>query len=256
MTAGINLGVNRAGSIAEVTFTDAPSRNALNRATRVELVKQLERLDRDPAVRVIILTGLDPAFTSGVDAKELFANADYTPPAVNPPDMLRRMDTPSIAAVNGICVSGGLEIALACSFIIASERAEFADTHARIGLTPGWGLSSELPAAIGPARARQLSLTAERIGAQTALDWGLVNEVLPHGELMSRARDLAASIAAIPAREIANVVSLSRLGQQSILDSARRLERDVTAQWALDRDQARDSFSRSVQATGPLDENV
>src|SRR5208282_2153798 len=101
-------------------------------------------------------------------------------------------ETPVIGAINGAAVTGGLELALACDFLVASERARFADTHARVGIMPGWGLTYELPEAIGVRRAREMSATGNFVGARTAMEWGLVNHLVPHSELLGFARQLAA----------------------------------------------------------------
>lgn len=230
-----------------VTFHQPRTRNALNRATRVALVEELERADADREIRVIVLTGSGSSFSSGVDAKELLATAGYVPPPIDPPSCLRALDTPTIAAVNGSCVSGGLEIALACSFIIAAESARFADTHTKIGLTPGWSLSAELPAAVGVARARQLSLTGHPIDAQTALVWGLVNEVVPDERLLSRCGELARSISAMNELSLGHTVELYRRGHESRVGQARELERAALAEWKVD---AGDSLERFSQRGG------
>jgi enoyl-CoA hydratase len=99
-----------------------------------------------------------------------------------------------IAAVNGAAVTGGLEVVLACDFVIASERARFADTHARVGIMPGWGLTVRLAEAVGHRRAREMSTTGNFVDARTAYDWGLVNHVVPHEELLPSCRALAADI--------------------------------------------------------------
>jgi enoyl-CoA hydratase len=99
-----------------------------------------------------------------------------------------------IGAVNGVAVTGGLELALQCDFLIASEVAGFADTHSRVGVQPGWGLTVLLPQAIGIRRARQMSATGNYVDAVQALAWGLVNEVVAHDELLPRARQIAADI--------------------------------------------------------------
>jgi enoyl-CoA hydratase len=101
---------------------------------------------------------------------------------------------PLIGAINGFAITGGFELALACDFLVASENARFADTHARVGLQPWWGLTVALPQAIGFRRAREMSATGNFIDAQTALDWGLVNHVVPHDELLPFAHKLAADI--------------------------------------------------------------
>jgi enoyl-CoA hydratase len=242
----VDFRTERRGPALVLTFAAERTRNALNRTTRVELVEELRRADADDGVRVVILTGMDPAFSSGVDAKELLATPDYVAPAVDPPTALRSSRTPTIAAVNGACVSGGLEIALACSFVIASERATFADTHAKIGLTPGWSLSAELPAAIGVRRARQLTLTGQPIDARTALSWGLVNEVLPHERLIARALELGDAIAALEAAVIRNALSVYAEGHDARLADARRIEAAALAAWNVDRTDARARFDGST----------
>ena len=102
---------------------------------------------------------------------------------------------PMIGAINGAAVTGGLELALGCDFLVASERARFADTHARVGVVPGWRLTVELPEAIGYRRAKEMSVTGNFVDAETALAWGLVNHVVPHDELLPFTRQLAADIA-------------------------------------------------------------
>jgi enoyl-CoA hydratase len=109
---------------------------------------------------------------------------------------------PIIGAINGPTVTGGLEVALACDFLIASERARFADTHARVGAMPGGGLTIRLPQLIGIDRARRMSFTGDYIDAETALDWGLVVEVVPHESLLGRARELAATVASVPSESV------------------------------------------------------
>nr|WP_274636948.1 enoyl-CoA hydratase-related protein [Microbacterium bovistercoris] len=238
MTDTRRLAVERDGATVIARFSHAPTRNSLDRDTRAGLMDLLEEWDADPEIRVVLLTGVDPAFTSGVDATQLLSE-DYEPLPRNPADVIRAMDTPTIAAVNGACVSGGLEIALACSFVIASQRARFADTHAKLGLLPGWGLSAELPARIGPARARQLTLTAAFIDAATALRWGLVNEVVPHDGLADRAQSLAEAIAALDEGVVRASVRLYRQGQDAALGPARLAEQAAGETWSVDRAQAR-----------------
>ncbi len=176
-----------------VTLNRPERRNALDRRVLDSLAAALTRLDGDAAVHAIVLTGSDPAFCSGVDLK---AAADGT--VARPEDglPLPAISTPLIAAVNGAAVTGGLELVLACDFAIASERASFADTHARLGALPFWGLSVLLPDAVGVRRARQMSLTGATIDAPTASDWGLVNEIVPHEQLLPRALEIAQAIAA------------------------------------------------------------
>ncbi|MDL5351805.1 enoyl-CoA hydratase-related protein [Microbacterium sp. zg-YB36] len=240
---GVDLLVERCGATAVISFDRPGARNALNRRTRTALVAILERLDADPDVRVVVLTGSDPAFSSGVDIKELLSDEAYEAPLTDPATCLRALSVPVIAAVNGACVSGALEIVLACSFVLASDRASFADTHAVLGLTPGWGLSAELPAAVGTARARQMTLTGRPVDAPTALAWGLVNEVVPHERLPDRVREVAEEIAGAPRAAIANAVRLYREGHEERLTAARQREARVLRGWGLEKGDARHRFS-------------
>ena len=102
-----------------------------------------------------------------------------------------------IGAINGVAITGGFEVAIACDVLVASTSARFADTHARVGILPGWGLSQKLSRMIGISRAKELSFTGNFLDAQTAKDWGLVNHVVEPGELMAFARRLAADMASI-----------------------------------------------------------
>ena len=115
------------------------------------------------------------------------------------------MSKPVIGAVNGVAVTGGLELALACDFLIASDRAKFGDTHARVGLVPGGGLTVLLPQAIGLRRAREMSFTGNFIDAEQALAWGLVNRVVPHERLLRTAQSIAADIAGSHTGAVARV---------------------------------------------------
>jgi len=186
-------------AIAIVELNRPDARNALTGAMLRDLSDTMASLDRDDAIRCIVLTGADPAFCAGLDLKDL-ANTyngatNRTTSDVEIRGLMPVMATPVIGAVNGPAVTGGLELALACDFLIASDRATFADTHGRVGIMPGGGMSIRLPQLVGLNRARQMSLTGNFLDAATACDWGLVNEVVPHKDLMSRATTLASTIA-------------------------------------------------------------
>lgn len=187
--------------VATVILNRPEARNALS----VELLRALPAAvaaaEADGDVDVIIVTGADPAFCAGLDLKQLGSDggplrssgatggAGHTHRGPMPPTT-----KPVIGAVNGAAVTGGFEIALNCDILVASERARFADTHARVGLQPGWGLSVLLPQAIGLRRAREMSATGNFIDAATALAWGLVNHVVAHDQLLAFTRQLAADI--------------------------------------------------------------
>lgn len=188
--------------IATITLNRPEARNALSSALLRDLNAAMRQANDDAAVDVIILTGADPAFCAGLDLKELgdsAGNLGGEPRAGNGPTGADRnsfhfVDKPLIAAVNGACITGGFELALNCDFIIASERAKFGDTHSRVGVMPGWGLTVLLPQAIGVRRAREMSFTGNFLSGEEAFQWGLANHVVPHDELLPTARRLALDI--------------------------------------------------------------
>ncbi len=156
----------------------------------------------------MILTGAGRAFTAGLDLKELgrdplgMGAANATGADENPVLAITQCPKPVIGAINGVAITGGFELALACDILIASTTARFADTHARVGIMPGWGLSQRLPRVIGPYRAKELSLSGNFLDAQTALAWGLVNRVVEPEDLMPAALKLASDMASIPAEAL------------------------------------------------------
>ncbi len=199
------LKIDIADGIAVVTLNRPEAMNALSKAMRQALYDGLKSVEADPEVRVIILTGAgDRAFTAGLDLKELGSDpnglgaANATEAAANPVKAIETCTKPVIGAINGVAITGGFEVALACDILIASENARFADTHARVGILPGWGLSQKLSRLIGIYRAKELSLSGNFLDARTAQAWGLVNRVVPHGELLTAARKLATDIASVP----------------------------------------------------------
>ena len=187
-----------ADGVAVVTLARPAARNALNARLMAELSDTIAALDARDDVGAIVLTGDDPVFCAGLDLRALesgeeLLGGDASRPGPRGP--FPEVATPVIAAVNGAAVTGGLEIVLACDFVVASERARFADTHARIGIQPLWGLTFRLPEAVGLRRAREMSATSRFVAGTTALTWGLVNHVVPHEELVPSARALAAETA-------------------------------------------------------------
>ena len=176
--------------VRTLTLNRAESRNALSAALRDRFFAALAEAEADDAVDVVILTGSDPVFCAGLDLKELGGQSAL-------PDISPRwppMSKPVIGAINGAAVTGGLELALYCDILIASEHARFADTHARVGLLPTWGLSVRLPQKVGVGLARRMSLTGDYLSAHDALRAGLVTEVVPHEQLLAAARAAASAI--------------------------------------------------------------
>ena len=186
--------------IATVTLNRPEARNALSSEVLALLDDLTRAAETNPDVDVIVLTGADPAFCAGLDLKELGSTggnlggggADAGRNRVRGP--FPRITKPVIGAINGVAITGGFELALNCDFLIASERAKFGDTHARVGVMPGWGLTVLLPQAIGVRRAREMSFTGNFMDADEALRFGLVNRVVPHESLIPTTRSIARDI--------------------------------------------------------------
>ncbi|MGH9274124.1 MAG: enoyl-CoA hydratase [Acidimicrobiales bacterium] len=238
MTVSDLVLVEVADAVATVTLNRPDARNALNRELRKALPTTLLELDERDDVAAIVLTGADPAFCAGLDLKELAAGGDALREtgATGGAERHQRgpfpdMATPVIGAVNGVAITGGFELALACDYLIASERARFADTHARVGIMPGWGLTVLLPEAIGVRRAKEMSTTGNFLDAETALTWGLVNHVVPHDELLPVARQLAADIATIDRVAVRRMLRTYDDGALRDGAGAWELEAEVAAQW-------------------------
>lgn len=192
--------IERDGAIAVVTLNRPEAMNALSRGLRAELAKAMIELDQDDGICAVVLTGAGTrAFTAGLDLKELgvegLGAANASDAVANPVKAIEQCRKPVIGAINGVAITGGFEVAIACDILIASENARFADTHARVGIMPGWGLSQKLSRMIGISRAKELSLSGNFLDAQTACAWGLVNRVVAAEELLPAAKKLAADIA-------------------------------------------------------------
>lgn len=183
---------------AIVTLNRPNDMNALSRELRSDFVAAFNDCTQDEDIRVAILTGNGRAFCAGFDLKELASSdGDASEEADN--IVARAMNEfkgPIIGAINGHAVTGGFEMALACDVLIASENARFADTHARVGILPGWGLSQKLPRLIGLSRAKEISFTGTPVFAQQAYEWGLVNHVVAADELLPRAVKMAEDMCA------------------------------------------------------------
>ena len=188
--------------IATITLNRPAARNALSSEVLRLIPALMSRAEADVDVDVLILTGTDPAFCAGLDLKELGdtagnlsgTGADGSPNAQGVRGPFPPLTKPLIAAVNGVAITGGFELALNADFIVASENAKFGDTHARVGVMPGWGLTVLLPQAVGVRRAREMSYTGNFMDAHEALSFGLVNHVVAHSELIPFTRRLARDI--------------------------------------------------------------
>src|SRR5688572_19156850 len=170
--------------VATITLNRPKQMNALSRELLDSLAKTLQTCGDDESVRVIILTG---AGRANIGKTTVASRGD-------PVGVMEQLKKPVIGAINGAAVTGGFELALACDVLIASSEARFADTHARVGLASGWGLSQKLSRAVGIYRAREISLGGRWVSAEQAAAWGFVNRVVAPGELMPVAFALAADM--------------------------------------------------------------
>ena len=194
------------GGTGIVTIDRPQVMNALSLTVRRGLVAAIRQLEGDERIRVIVLTACGQrAFCAGLDLGELattpgvLSEENQNDAAFDPVLALLSCAKPTIAAVNGVAITGGLELAMSCDMILASDTARFADTHGKVGVLPGWGLSQKLARTVGLARAKEMSFSGRFVDARTALDWGLVNRVVPPDRLLSDVLELAAQIARTPA---------------------------------------------------------
>jgi enoyl-CoA hydratase len=183
--------VEQSDRVAVVTMNRPQARNALNKELQDDLVAAVQRLESDDDVDVVVLTGSDPAFCAGFDLTRLADSSALEEGLYSWRGPFPPRHKLLIGAVNGPAVTGGLELALACDFLVASEHARFADTHAKVGVMPGWGLTVLLPERVGFARAREMSASGRFVDAHLALTWGLVNHVVPHEDLLRFTIELA-----------------------------------------------------------------
>ena len=196
-----NTTVTKEGSIGIVRLNRPSALNALNFELMGELVKALEELDGDQAVRVIILTGSERAFAAGADLKEMSQSGPVDlilGRRFELWDRLRKIAKPIIAAVSGYCLGGGNELAMNCDIIIASENATFGQPEVNVGIMPGAGGTQRLIRAVGKYKAMEMILTGKPITAQEAYRVGLVNRVVPTESLMDEAKKIANEIASKP----------------------------------------------------------
>jgi enoyl-CoA hydratase/carnithine racemase len=217
------------GAVRVVSLNRPEARNALSIALQAALAVALHAADDDDSVACIVLTGADPAFCAGLDLKELGQGVapGTLAQAESPFTALASMRTPTIGAINGACATGGLELALACDFLVASERARFGDTHARVGFTPAGGMSVLLPQTVGLRMAREMSFTGNFIDAAEAHRLGLVNHVVPHEQLLATATAIGHNIASADQDAVRALKHLYDEGSKLAPGAALELELDV-----------------------------
>ena len=222
--------------LATVTLNRPEKLNALNAELRATFVRTMQELRTNAEVGCVIITGAGRAFCAGLDLKELSTTQLRDTGTANFVSVIEDMEVPTIAAVNGFAVTGGFELALACDMMIAAESAQFADTHARVGVMPGGGMTARLPQAVGIRKARELSLTGNYLTAQEAERWGLVNRVVPDKGLMDSTRELAKQILSCDPLMIRQLKRLYDLTSRANLADGLRIEQDFSRAHALSRD--------------------
>jgi enoyl-CoA hydratase len=215
---------------ATVVFDRPDKLNTLSNELRQEFVAAVQALEADPSVRVLIVTGSGRAFSAGMDLDEWGATGELAAGAYDndPVRAIRAFSGPVIGAINGLAMTGGLEIALSCDLLVASTQARFADTHAHVGLLPGWGGSVRMARAIGLNRAKELALTGRYLGAEEALAWGLVNHVVEPEALMAKAEEIARQMAAAVPETLCAYKRLLDDGAGLRMDDAIALERRLS----------------------------
>jgi enoyl-CoA hydratase len=227
--------IDKTDGIATLTLNRPESMNALSQGLRIAFTQAFTDLTTDPNVGVVILTGAGKAFCAGLDLKELSVAGINTQDSVigGPTDIIRAMemfDRPIIGAINGTAITGGFEVALACDILVASPTARFADTHARVGVMPGWGLSQKLSRAIGVYRAKELSLTGNFLSAERAAEWGLVNRVVSPEDLLSTCRALAKDILSCVPEMVRSLKRVIDSGYAASLKDGLQIEHDAWAE--------------------------
>ncbi|QEZ48940.1 crotonase/enoyl-CoA hydratase family protein [Cupriavidus oxalaticus] len=226
------LRIERDGPIAIVTMNRPETRNALSDEDVVDaFVRCCADINADLSVRVLVLTGAGPAFSSGGNLKTLrdtvgsglgepsMSRYAYRDGIQRIPMALYNLEVPTIAAVNGPAYGAGNDLACMCDVRIASERAVFAESFVKLGLTPGDGGAWLLPRVVGMSRACEMSFTGEPISARQALEWGMVSRVVAAEELMPAALDMAGRIAANSGPALRMTKRLLREGQHTRLDT-------------------------------------
>jgi len=227
-----NLMYEKDEGIAKITINRPKVMNALSPAVLSEIKAALQEASKDDDVRVVVLTGAGRAYSAGADLLSLEdrkLEGGAIGPILDDPgrdviDTIQTIPKVVIAMINGYCLTGALEISLACDLIIASEEARFGDTHTRWGLRPSWGMSQRLPRTLGLLKAKELSFTAETITAQEAERIGLVNLTVPAEKLEGTVQELARKIMANSLETIAAYKYLYNRGMRDSLEKGLELE--------------------------------
>ena len=218
------------GRVGIVSFYRPEVLNAMNTETVVEMKKVFSAMDEDPDIRCVILTGHgDRAFCAGGDIheeaeKDVIAAYEFVRNGGELLEKIERFKAPVIAAINGYCLGGGVEFAIACDIRIAADNAKIGSPEIDLGVYPGWGGTQRLPRIVGMSRAREIMYTGEKFTAQRALEIGLVDHVVPAASLMDEAMALAEKIASKAPMAIRYIKTSVYDGMQCDLQRALQME--------------------------------
>ena len=233
MTDTTQISFTREGHIARLTFERPDQLNALSPTLIDETLRITEEVAASDA-RVLIIAGRGRAFSAGVDLKASTdpghtreAAQKFSEQARATAILFETMPQATIAQVRGYCMTGGLELALGCDFMVASEDAIFADTHGKLGIKPGWGLSQRLPARVGVMRAKEMSLIGKRVTGAEAVAIGLILECVAGDALEARVTEIAEAIAGMQPRAVAAYKTLYRGSMNLGLDDGLVFEGQV-----------------------------
>ena len=203
------------GGVATLTLNRPEKLNAINPALMIELRRHLDALAMDETVGCVVLTGAGRSFCAGHDLEAIATREEAPTPNFETEtiDALENLPQPTVAAIRGHCLTGGLELALACDLLYAAESAQLGDTHGQWGLVPVWGMSVRLPERVGRSRAKELMFTSRRIPATEARALGLVDRVVPDAELDG-------AVAALTAEIVENSWGTNRIDKALLRDAA------------------------------------
>ncbi len=216
-----NIILEKKDKVARITLNRPQALNALSPDLFLELEDAVKDIAKDKSIEVVVLTGAGRAFSAGNDIKGI-ASRQSSPATtrrrlqLDTLEAIENLEKPVIAAVNGYCLTGALELVTVCDMIIASENAVFGDTHARWGLTPTWGGSQRLPRLIGPMKAKEMVFTCDMLSAKDALQIGLDNKVVPADKLEEAIKDMVDKI-------LANSAASIRI-QKALINKGMRLD--------------------------------
>ena len=257
---GSELKVDRRGTALWVKLNRPEAFNAITPASVAHLGAVLDTIDADSSIRSLVITGAGAAFCAGADLKAVLAASNQGDPVQivgrflrevgNVFDRLEKLRVPTVAAINGVTLAGGLELALCCDIAVAADSATLGDGHAKFGQIPGGGGTVRLPRRIGAARAKYLMLCGQILSASKSQEWGLVHEVVPAGELEANVEKLTSKLEERSALVLTRIKSLVHDSQDSTLELALRAELSMS-EWhlaAYDRNEGLAAFTEKRKA--------